>query len=47
MRFVLVTRNRGKAEEFSQIFKEYGFNCRIEPMATPEIQENDLREIAR
>ena len=47
MRFVLVTTNRGKAEEFSEIFTEYGFNFRVEPMATPEIQEDDLREIAR
>ena len=47
MRFVLVTTNRGKAEEFSEIFTEYGFNFRVEPMAAPEIQENDLREIAR
>jgi len=47
MRFVLVTTNKGKASEFSQIFKEYGFNFRVEPMATPEIQEDDLRKIAR
>jgi len=47
MRFVLVTTNRGKVKEFSEIFTEYGFNFRVEPMATPELQENDLRKIAR
>ena len=47
MRFVLVTTNKGKVEEFSEIFTEYGFNFRVEPMATPELQENDLKKIAR
>lgn len=47
MRFVLVTTNEGKVEEFSGLFVEYGFNFRVEPMATPELQENDLRKIAR
>jgi len=46
-RFVLVTTNKGKAEEFSEIFAEYGFDFRVEPMATPELQEYDLKKIAQ
>ena len=46
-RFVLVTTNKGKAEEFSEIFTEYGFDFRVEPMATPELQEDDLKKIAQ
>ena len=47
IRFVVVTTNKGKAEEFREIFTRYGFKFRVEPMETPEIQSMDLREIAR
>ncbi|MCD6421357.1 MAG: XTP/dITP diphosphatase [Thaumarchaeota archaeon] len=46
LRFVVVTRNPGKAREFEKIFSEYGLRFRIEPMETPEIQSEDLREVA-
>jgi len=46
MRITLVTTNKGKAEEFSRIFKEYGVKFRIEPLRTEEIQSDDLEEIA-
>jgi len=46
LRFVVVTRNPGKAREFGKIFSEYGLRFRIEPMETPEIQSEDLREVA-
>ena len=47
LRFVIVTTNKGKAEEFREIFKRYDLKFRIEPLATPEIQSMDLREIAK
>lgn len=46
MRFVLVTTNKGKAEEFSQIFREHGLKFRVEPLKTKEIQSTDLSEVA-
>ena len=47
LRFVIVTRNKGKAEEFKKIFSGYGLRFRVEPMETPEIQASDLRSIAK
>jgi len=46
LRFVVVTRNPGKAREFEKIFSERGLRFRVEPMETPEIQSEDLREVA-
>jgi len=46
LRFVVVTSNPGKAEEFKELFSKYGLRFRIEPMKTPEIQAADLRLIA-
>ncbi len=46
LRFVVVTSNPGKAEEFKELFSEYGLRFRIEPMKTPEIQAVDLKLIA-
>ena len=47
MRLVIVTTNRGKAEEFGRVFSEYGLRFRVEYMRTPEIQSEDLEEIAK
>lgn len=46
IRFVVVTTNAGKAEEFRSIFERYGLKFRIEALSTVEIQSTDLREIA-
>jgi len=46
VRFVIVTTNKGKAEEFSSIFSKYGLRFRVEHMRTPEIQSENLEEIA-
>lgn len=47
LRFVVVTTNMSKAEEFQRIFERYELKFRIEPFLTMEIQSMDLREIAR
>ena len=47
LRFVVVTTNKGKAEEFREIFRRYNLKFRIEPLDTPEIQSMDLKEIAK
>lgn len=47
LRFVVVTANTGKAEEFQKIFERYGLKFRIEPLTTMEIQSTDLKEVAR
>ncbi|MCS7132296.1 MAG: XTP/dITP diphosphatase [Aigarchaeota archaeon] len=47
LRFVIVTTNMGKAEEFQKIFERYGLKFRVEQLATIEIQSMDLREIAK
>ena len=46
IRFVVVTTNKGKAEEFQEIFRKHELNFRIEPLETAEIQSMDLRKIA-
>lgn len=47
MRFTLVTTNKGKIEEFQQIFNQYNLKYRVEFLKTKEIQSMDLREIAK
>lgn len=46
VRIVIVTTNKGKYEEFSNLFSKYGLRFRWEPMATEEIQATDVRKIA-
>ena len=47
MRFTVVTTNKGKLEEFEQLFKQYNLRYRVELLKTKEIQSSDLREIAK
>ncbi|MCS7125969.1 MAG: XTP/dITP diphosphatase [Aigarchaeota archaeon] len=46
MRFTLVTTNKGKIEEFKNIFQEFGLKFRVELLKTKEVQSVDLVEIA-
>ncbi|MEN2974862.1 MAG: XTP/dITP diphosphatase [Candidatus Caldarchaeales archaeon] len=46
MRFVLVTTNKGKIEEFQTIFREYNLKYRVDLLKTREVQSDDLKEIA-